>query len=346
MPVYELHEVTSMAEADSIDLSKTDSVKFNEYSVNEQGTFILDKNKDLTFSRRLINLNVAKVSQAKFNQIIGIDFEDFTENVNDPTRLLESKIQLLEQDRSKILATSNTDKDKILKLQKEIDNLRAQLALLNAANTPNKVPDTLTAKNVLYADRDGKIGSPGYPEIQNKLLSKNRMAVGIIQNDGNFVIYSGNFDEFGNEILNFKIDEFGNKVFEPSELTVVTAFGWNELNDSVPALRIFVPEDNSPTAQLEVIRTNPYANAWGSGRQKLSNAARIVLDDSGVLTLYDGQTAKWSSYGLEVTGPLRPGQTVSDGDIGFGAGVTGQGSDANFQAAFEGTPPPLPGLGP
>ena len=287
MPIYELHEVTLLGDSANIDLNNAASAKFAEYSKNDQGTFILNKNVDLSLSRRIVNLNVVKSTQLKFNQVIDIEFEEFAENVNDPTKFLENKLQALEEARAKLLAESNSDKDLIRRLQEEIDKLRGV----------NKVPDTLTARNVLYADRTGKIGVPGYPKIENKLLSKGRKAMGIIQNDGNFVIYLGNFDEFGNEIRNTKIDQFGNTIQEPSALTAVAAFGFNR-GTGTPGLKFQI---EGGKGNLIVFRLNDqtYWEALDSKSANLSYASKIVLDDNGILTLYDGSTEKWSTKNLD-----------------------------------------------
>jgi len=287
MPIYELHEVTSIGDSANIDLNNPKSATYAEYSKNDQGTFILDKNIDLSKSRRIFNLNVTKSSQAKFNQVIDINFEEFAGSVNDPTKFLENKLQALEEARAKLLAENNSDKDLIRRLQEEIDKLKAT----------NKVPDTLNSRSVLYADRQGRVGDPGYPKIENKLLSKNRKAVGIIQNDGNFVIYLGNFDEYGKEIRKTQIDRFGNTVLEPSTMTAVAAFGANNIAAGTAGLKIQI---TGGKGNLIVFRlgNQTYWEAFPSS-QPLSYAAKVVLDDDGILTLYDGAIEKWSTKNLD-----------------------------------------------
>jgi hypothetical protein len=280
MPIYELHEVTSVGDSANIDLNNTKSTTYTEYSKNDQGTFTIDKNIDLSITRRIFNLNVAKTSQSKFNQVIDINFEEFVGNVNDPTKFLENKLQMLEETRAKLLAEANSDKDLINRLQAEIDRLRAV----------NVVSDTLNSRQVLYADRDGSYGAPGYPNIENKLLSKNRKAIAIIQPDGNFVIYLGNFDEFGNEIRDPN---------EPSRLTPVIAFGYN--NGTATAgfkIQIIKGKGNIIVFRLG---DKTYWEAFPGSSIDLSYAAKVVLDDDGILTLYDGTVKKWSSIDVPIT---------------------------------------------
>lgn len=280
MPIYELHEVTAIGDSANIDLNSSKSINFNDYSKDSQGTFIIDKNTDLIKSRRIVNLNITKITQSSFERIIDTNFEEFANNVNDPTKLLENKLQLLEQTRAKLLAESNSDKDLIRRLQAEIDRLRST----------NKVPDTLNSRSVLYADRDGKPGSPEYPKIENKLLSKNRKAVGIIQPDGSFAIYLGNFDEFGNEIRNPN---------DTSQLTPVIAFGAND-GTATAGLKLQIVRGKG---NLIVFRLGDktYWEAFPGSSIDLSYAAKIVLDDDGILTLYDGSIKKWSSIDVPIT---------------------------------------------
>lgn len=286
MPIYELHEVTSIGDSANIDLNSPKSATVTEYSKTDQGTFILDKNMDLSKSRKIFKLNVTKLNQEKFNQVIDIEFEEFTSNVNDPNKFLENKLQKLEEARAKLLAESDIDKDLINRLQAEIDRLQPV----------NKVSDTLTSRQVLYADRDASTpDTPGYPNIENKLLSKNRKAIGIIQPDGNFVIYLGNFDESGNEIRNPD---------EPSQLTAIAAFGYNTSNGT-PGLKIQISGGQGNVIVFRLGNqalgtvTQTYWEAFKNSSIPLSYASKLVLDDDGILTLYDGTVEKWSTKNMD-----------------------------------------------
>jgi len=280
---YDLHEFDpTKIITKEIDPEKVESAKFLPYDKNSKGSTIIDRNKEIVGNRTLISLQTTKSSQAKFNQIISIDFEEFTEPINDSTLFLQAKIQALETAKSKLLASNANKTTQILEMEREIESFKEIIS--SSDLTPmllNNVPDTLFADKTLYADRTGEEGAPFYPVIQNKLMSKNRKSIGIIQNDGNFVIKTGEFDEDGYAIGD-------------SDPVNKAAFGWNQLNNSVPALHLF----SGANGQLEVVRINPWQVAWGSGRQSLSKAARVVLDDNGILTLYDGEIPKWSSFGM------------------------------------------------
>jgi len=321
MPIYELHEVTNIGDSANIDLNNPKSANFAEYSKNDRGTFVIDKNIDITRSRRIVNLNLTKATQSTFNQVIDINFEEFADNVNDPTKFLDNKLQLLEESRAKLLAENSSDKDLIRRLQAEIDNLRKQLELINGAGTTNKVPDTLKARNVLYADRKGRPATltrsadPGYPKIENKLLSKNRKSMAIIQDNGNFVVYLGNFDEFGNEIKTAS-----------SELIPITSFGANNQAAGTAGLKFQI---SSGKGNLIIFRlgdsstgrpAETYWQALAENQANLSYSAKLVLDDDGILTLYDGTTKKWSTETLDP--PLNVSVTsIGSGGINAGTSV-------------------------
>lgn len=82
MKNYELHEFDNeKVFIKEIDTFKVTQFKFSPFETNSKGTTIIDKNKDLTNNRNLINLNTTKMSTAKFNQIIDINFEEFVDNI-------------------------------------------------------------------------------------------------------------------------------------------------------------------------------------------------------------------------------------------------------------------------
>lgn len=285
MANYELHEFDPVKIiTGEISPASVESIKYYPYNKTAKGTTVIDQNQDLSNSRTLFSLQTTKSSQKKFNQVISIDFEDFVEPTNNAEAYLSAKIQTLETTKSKLLANNNQKDSRIDELQEEINNLKDIIAsgTFMQEPEPNNVPDTLFANTMLYADRTGQPGAPGYPTIQDRLLSKNRKAVARIQQDGNFIITVGAFDENGTPLPDVPAD-------------IKTAFGWNNSNNSVSGVHLYAPGNDQ--GQLEVVRISPWVVAWGSGRQKLTNAARLVLDDNGILTLYDGETPKWSSFG-------------------------------------------------
>ena len=283
---YHLHEFDPVKiVTGEIDPYAVDSAKFEPYTRNAKGTAVVDKNADLTYGRTLISLQTSKSTQTKFNQVVSIEFEEFVEPTNNATAFLKAKLETLEKSKSLLTAQADRKDSKIAQLEDEIEGLKTAIAegTYNIAPEPNNVPDTLFANKFLYADRTGKPGAPFAPKIEDRLLSINRTARARIQQDGNFIIETGQFDSDGQNI-------------EGTTPEIKTAFGWNQRNDSVSAVFLYAP--NTEQGQLEIVRISPWEVAWGSGRQKLGNDARLVVDDSGVLTLYAGEKPRWSSYSI------------------------------------------------
>ncbi len=80
MKNYELYEFDNdKVFTKQINVFKVTQFKFKPFETNSKGTTIIDKNKDLTNFRNLINLNTTKMSTIKFNQIIDINFEEFVD---------------------------------------------------------------------------------------------------------------------------------------------------------------------------------------------------------------------------------------------------------------------------
>jgi hypothetical protein len=290
MAIYELHEFNpDKIFTGAINPSAVKNIKHTQFERSAIGTVIIDKNKDLSSHKQLISLATTKTSQKKFNQVIDIEFADFplADNGN-ALQFLITKIDQLEQDRENALAARDVDRSQIDALNNQIETLKNQIANQNKPLV-NEVPDTLTAGNYLWADRTGKVGAPAYPKIENKLLSKNRKAMALMQPDGNFVIYVG--DDNSDASYDTKGNFLPNKTHTP-----IFAKGYNT-KSGVAGAWIYAPE-NSNNGQFELIRNgSQWSVEFGSGRQKLSKASRLVLDDNGYLMLYDGATVKWSSFG-------------------------------------------------
>lgn len=293
MAIYELHELDpDKLVTGELDPNKIEPIKFQPFEKNSKGMTIIDKNKDLTNSKNFISLYASKPSQQKFNQVVDIEFADFVEKETNPLSFVQNKMTALESTKSQLQASKNSDASKIAQLQEQIKNLEELLVSVGDAQSPNEVPDSLFSGAYLWADRTGDVGAPAYPRIENKLLSKNRRAVAVIQSDGNFVIRKGDDESAAS------YDTKGN-LLEGKTETVLFAKGWNT-SPGVAGVWIYTPE-NSDQGQLEIVRgiwepTQQWNVIWGSGRQKLSKASKIVLEDNGYLMLYDGTTVKWSSF--------------------------------------------------
>lgn len=294
MAIYDLHEFDpDKIFTGAINPSEVKNIKHTTFERNSTGTVIIDKNKDISNYKQLISLSTSKTSQKKFNQVIDIAFEDFplADNGN-ALQFLLTKIDQLEQDRANALAARDVDRSQIDALNNQINTLKTQLENTSNQVSSNEVPDTLFNGAFLWSDRTGEPGMPAYPKIENKLLSKNRKAIATIQGDGNFVINKGDDDSEAT------YDTKGN-LLPGKTASVVFAKGWNTY-PGVAGVWIYAPE-NSDQGQLEIVKSvwepTPIWNvAWGSGRQKLTKASKIVLDDNGYLMLYDGTAVKWSSF--------------------------------------------------
>lgn len=253
MRIYDLHQTNQR-------LHKPESIKFSEYSTNEKGQFIIDKNQDLQHTRKLINLQIKKYTASRFHQVIDKTFKEFTKPQTGSTALqfLENKINQLESQ------TAKTNSEKI-QLQNEINLLKQQienLQLLNSSFTAeNNIPNTLTRGSVLSS-----ISS------NNMLLSKNRTAVAMIQPDGNFVVYTGQFDVNGNSLQDTTVD-------------VIFAKGWDNGQEN----EYFVELNNGLKigAFNKVIYQSPEFQV-----------TRMELDDAGNLNLFNNTSIVWSTYGL------------------------------------------------
>lgn len=289
--LYDLHEfdpdklVTGVINPDKID-----SVLYPTYSFNSNGVVVLDKNKeDLSTQRTIINLTSVKTTSKKFNEVVDTEIQEFTEVLNSDTTFLANQVAALDSSIQRSRAENSNLQKTITDLNQEIESLKRQ-AQLAANPVPNFVSDTLSAGKFLYPDRQGRPGDPGYPLIQNMLLSKNKTARAIIQPDGNFVVYTGKYTERGVP-LEAEIAVFG-KGWDNSGAN-------NNLNLSNSVAFVWIYSNLQGGGQLEVGRagTGRWIVNYGSGRQNVSPAARLQLNDAGILSLFDGPNLIWSSYG-------------------------------------------------
>ena len=79
MSIYELHEFDpDKIITGEINPDKIEPFKYSAFMRDSKGMSIIDKNTDLSNYRSLVNLNTTKTSQTKFNQVIDIEFAEFT----------------------------------------------------------------------------------------------------------------------------------------------------------------------------------------------------------------------------------------------------------------------------
>ena len=278
--IYELHEfdpdgiVTGKIKPDQID-----PILYKPFDRSSNGTVLIDKNKDLTNQKTLISLNVSKTSNVKFNQIIDATIQEFTEDLDSTLAFLENKVASLESGTQRSRADKAALAAQIAELNAQIDSLREQLALAVDPGRNNIVSDTLAAGGELISIEDGTNGRP----VKNILLSRNRMAKGKIQGDGNFVIFTGNYDFNGNPI---------------GPENIVWSRGFDNKQDLAPSRFMVFKLSGGGNGSLETVRVDGtnYFRTWFVG-DKLTSKARVQLTDAGILNLYDGPNVIWSSYG-------------------------------------------------
>lgn len=138
MVSYELHEFyRDKIITGEIDPNKIVNVKYISYDRNDKGLLILDKNKDLQFSKSFYSLATKKCSQEKFNQIVDIEFKDFADtNINSGVTFLENRLASLQA----IVTKTNAEKEA---LAKKVESLNLQIQQLQQTQFSVSVtPDT------------------------------------------------------------------------------------------------------------------------------------------------------------------------------------------------------------
>jgi len=254
-----------------------DYSKYNEFEKNSLGVTVIDKNKDISSSKTIINLYTAKPSNEKFNQVVDIEFTEFVSPVDSPLTFLEARLGALESTNAKTGAEKASLNREIAQLQAQIVSLREQLALAVDPGKNNIVSDTLAAGGELISIEDGTNGRP----VKNILLSRNRMAKGIMQGDGTFKVTTGTYDYNGNPL-------------GPEDVT------WAKGNDGKqdgPGRFMVFKLSGGGNGRLETVRVDngSYFRTWFVG-DSITSKARVQLTDAGILNLYDGPNVIWSSY--------------------------------------------------
>jgi hypothetical protein len=288
---------------------KVVSIKDQPYEINAKGSVIVDLNSSSTTSRRkLISMYTKKPSQIKFEQVIDTTFQDFViEERSNTIELLQSRLNALLGEKNALLGERDTSRAQIDSLNDTIEELRRQLELavneianinpiiidsgaaISEPEILNSVPDTLPLRGSLVSDRRGLPGDPGYPLKQNSLLSKNRKARAVLQSDGNFIITIGEYDKDANPI-------------GPED--VVAAIGWNNGETSPDFLTLFNDTNGDPRDLFFTIGglQPTYQQRWKSPNfkaRKQGRGGKLVLNDEGLLNLYDDDQLLWTSYGFD-----------------------------------------------
>ena len=111
---YEIHEFSrDKIATGEIDPTVINPYKYEEYPRNGNGQLTIDLNKDVTFNRYMINLQISKFEDAKFNEVVDIEFEEFLPVVPPPA--LPKNALLNAIDQFKANNTNNTFVNKAIK---------------------------------------------------------------------------------------------------------------------------------------------------------------------------------------------------------------------------------------
>jgi hypothetical protein len=284
--IYTLHEFDpDKIVTGQINPNQIDPLLYKSFSSSSNGTVIIDKNKDLTNQKTLINLNVSKTSNIKFNQVIDSVIQEFTEDLDSTIAFLENKVASLESGTQRSRADKAALAAQIAELNAQIASLRDQLVLAVDPGRNNIVSDTLMYGSELVSIETGILGRP----VKNILLSRNRMAKGIIQRNGAFKITTGTYNTngmpLGPETVIWEKGKDGKQDIYPSRFMVF------KLGSILETVRV----DYNNTA-------TPYIRTWSIG-DSISPKAKLQLTDSGILNLFDGDRVIWSSYGQPAFDP-------------------------------------------
>ena len=282
---YELHEFDpAKVMTGEINPDKIEPIKFPPFEKDSKGMTIIDKNQDVSSKRILVNLNTQKTSQTKFNQVIDVEFTEFArKDSGAPINFLQAKIDALEAERQRLLASKQTDSQKIKALNDRIAQLLEQMKTMiqKPAATPgpeaNKVPNVLNFNKKLIS---GKTEN-GIP--LDRLLSKNKKYIAVMQSDKNFVVYKGEFDIVGQAIKDIPYEaDWASNTYGPTT---------NPWNITVYEYGLAINRDVNPNnATFSWV-----AQKGTTGKPEISNTGTLILTDEGKLVLTNYGMKVWSN---------------------------------------------------
>jgi len=282
MTNYEIHEFDPVKIfTGEINPLEVNSFKYEAYNTSTAGQLVIDKNSTTDTKRKFISLATKKTSYAKFNQVVDVEFEEFViKNTGAPIDFLLAKINALDAERETLKSNRDVDREQIDALNRQIEALRAQLEALRAQlNTPaaaiiNKIPNILKYGMKLYA---GTVDSEGL--FMDRLLSKNRKYVAIIQGDRNFVVKKGEFDERGNPL-------------EDAVVELVRVISDNDGKSLYTADRQGIYTLAFTPGGLIVYKNNVSEDtARGLSFSNYNSTAKLILEDSGRLVVTNNSQA-------------------------------------------------------
>ena len=291
MSIYELHEFDpDKIITGEINPDKIEPFKYSAFMRDSKGMSIIDKNTDLSNYRSLVNLNTTKTSQTKFNQVIDIEFAELTrKDTGAPINFLQAKIDALDTERQKLLAAKQTDTQKIKALNDRIAQLLEQMktmiqqpaATAAAAATPGIESNKVS--NVLRFNKNLTSGKTENQIPLDRLLSKNKKYIAIMQTDKNFVVYKGEFDIFGQAVKDSPYEsDWASNTYGP------TTTPWNlSLYEYGLAINRAKDPDNSTFSWV--------AQKGTTGKPEISDTGTLILTDEGKLVLTNYGMKVWSN---------------------------------------------------
>lgn len=287
MTNYELHEFDpTKVFTGEINTLEVNSFKYESYDSNTLGQLVIDKNTPTEGKRKFVSLATKKTSQSKFNQVVDIDFAEFTvKNTGAALDFLQAKINSLESDKAALKSGRDTDKQKIDQLNNQIASLQDQItAMISAASQSqsqeNAIPNHLNINDML------KVGPEMNGIPTDRIMSNNRKYIAVIQSDRNLVVYSGDFNEKG----------------QPKENTAMDAI-WSDTNSWSPdygdyilkfyanGLASYKYDSNGNLQDWFWYSRHEDANAQGT----LSYNAQLILEDTGRLVMTSWSSKVWAS---------------------------------------------------
>lgn len=274
------------------------------YEKNSSGTIIIDKNKDLTKRKMLISLTATKISNAKFNEIIDTEFQDFVEAVDLSQNFLSSQINGMQIKAASDAADKKVLEAKILGLLNQNEALKAASALSKV--NINTAPDSISYGTDLNADNSG---------IGNMLLSKNKKARAVITNTS-FKVTLGNYDHTGKlldgeEVVTFQPvfagnigtknltdDEASNYLINNPDLEpyfrlpTVEAQTIRDRINNVDYLSVPIPTEFHDNTMRVPIRSYPTIDQKKAALTEYINKRALTLISLGAESFYDFRDGK------------------------------------------------------
>ena len=317
MAIYKLHEFDKdKVFTGEIIPSKVENIKYAPYEKNTVGQTVIDINKDLSQSRKFINLNTTKVSQDKFNRVVDIEIKEFLPgNLDDIINDLSNKIAELEGAKAELQATNQNDTEKINRLLEHINTLEGQVNLASIIADPtvvdyvNKIVNNIEVGKRFDLYSSYETGPSDDFQNTNRLLSENRKAIGVLEPNGYFCIYVGKFDIYGKPVPGAKIK----KIYQIGNAAAIQAssakhgtplwYGMKINPGSLP--EGYTPETNYWNNNGDVANdsvygktgTTPPKEHWQKyGRAEYALGTRInrwIEGDDGQLEIYAVYENKW-----------------------------------------------------